>query len=176
MTFFRRVLPLLLAAVVHQVAQVASAQARLRIENVMTPTDRVATGVSKLTPAQRAAFERWLNQYTSMVFDAGAKGSTAKTSPGPLRPYSQRPNSRYNTYLGVGGGHWIDSNSDGKIITLEDGSIWQINDLDQIDTALWLPITDITVLHADSPIGDYRYVLINKDDGEKALAKYLGKD
>jgi hypothetical protein len=39
---------------------------------------------------------------------------------------------------------------------------------------LWLPITDIVILKADSPIGDYNYVLLNKDDREKALAKYLG--
>lgn len=53
--------------------------------------------------------------------------------------------------------------------------MWQINSLDRIDTALWLPIRNVTILKASSPIGDYKYTLINADDGEKALAKYLGK-
>jgi len=48
--------------------------------------------------------------------------------------------------------------------------------LDRVDTALWLPITNIAVLESRSPVGDYKYVLINKDDGEKALAKYLGEE
>lgn len=73
------------------------------------------------------------------------------------------------TYVGTGGGHWIESvNSDGSIITLEDGSVWSINDYDRIDTMLWLPITDITVL--DSGDG---YILVNTDDGEKAHAQLL---
>jgi hypothetical protein len=40
---------------------------------------------------------------------------------------------------------------------------------------LWLPVTDITVLKAPSAVGDYKYLLVNTEDGEKALAKYLGK-
>ena len=51
--------------------------------------------------------------------------------------------------------------SGGAMVTLEDGSIWEINSLDRIDTSLWLPVTD------------YRYTLINTEDGEKALAKYI---
>ena len=74
-------------------------------------------------------------------------------------------------------GHSIQSTSNsGSIIVLEDGSMWEINAMDRIDTALWLPITDITVLRASSRIGECKYVLVNKDDGEKALAKYLGKE
>lgn len=47
--------------------------------------------------------------------------------------------------------------------------------MDRIYTALWLPITSITVVLSDYPILDYKYLLINTDDGEKALAKYLSK-
>jgi len=53
--------------------------------------------------------------------------------------------------------------------------MWEINSLDRIDTALWLPITNMTILKASSSVGDYKYTLINTDDGEKALAKFLGK-
>jgi hypothetical protein len=85
--------------------------------------------------------------------------------------------SRGDVYSGVGGGHWIsETSSDGGIITLEDGSLWEIYDIDRVDTALWLPITDITVLRSRSPVGEYKYLLINKDDDEKALAKYLGTE
>jgi hypothetical protein len=53
--------------------------------------------------------------------------------------------------------------------------MWEINSLDRIDTALWLPISNVTILKASSPVGEYKYTLVNTDDGEKALAKYLGK-
>jgi hypothetical protein len=41
-------------------------------------------------------------------------------------------------------GHWIDSvTSDGRIIVLEDGSVWEVDLLDRIDAMLWLPTSDI---------------------------------
>jgi hypothetical protein len=66
-------------------------------------------------------------------------------------------------------GHWIKSKSDdGDIITLEDGSVWKVDPLDQIDSSLWLPMTEITVVESDDG-----YLLINTDDGEKVGAELL---
>lgn len=156
-------------------AQESVPRTSLTIDSVMSAKEQASTGILSLTAAQRAAFEQWLNRYTSVVLEVaressqGTPGRTAVAAP-PAQPRQSQ------VYGGVGGGHWIENNGDGKIITLEDGSIWQINPVDQVDTALWLATTDITVLHADSPVGEYRYVLIDKDDGEKALAKYLGRE
>lgn len=62
-------------------------------------------------------------------------------------------------------GHWVDSVSNsGEIVKLEDGSIWQVDLVDRIDTMLWLPITDIIVC-------DDR--LINADDNETVQARRL---
>lgn len=89
---------------------------------------------------------------------------------------SSKKSSDSGSYAGIGGGHWIKKvESGGKIIILEDNSVWEISSLDRIDTALWLPITSITVVLTDYAILDYKYLLINTDDGEKAVAKYLGK-
>jgi len=54
--------------------------------------------------------------------------------------------------------------------------MWQINPIDQVDTLLWLPVTDIIVTSNPDAIGGYNYILINKEDGEKAAAKYLGRE
>ena len=82
-----------------------------------------------------------------------------------------------SAYFQAGSGHWIQEvSSNGRIVTLEDRSLWEIQSFDQFKTALWLPITNIVVRTASSPIGDYKYTLLNKDDGEQALAKYLGKE
>lgn len=80
-------------------------------------------------------------------------------------------------YVATGKGHWVKKKMDnnGKMLMLEDGSIWEIALLDRINTTLWLPVTSITVLDSnDGPIG-YNYLLVNTDDGEKVHAKYLGK-
>jgi hypothetical protein len=60
------------------------------------------------------------------------------------------------------GGHWIKSvSSDGEIVVLEDGSIWQVDSLDTIDSALWLPTTNIVACDDK---------LINTDDDETVEA------
>ena len=62
-------------------------------------------------------------------------------------------------------GHWIQSVSgDGSIVQLEDGSVWQVDILDRLDSTLWLPISDIIVCPGE---------LINTDDGEKVSATQL---
>jgi hypothetical protein len=63
---------------------------------------------------------------------------------------------------GCESGHWIDSVSDeGDIVKLEDGSIWEVDAADTVDSALWLPTTEIVAC------GDK---LINTDDNEKVSA------
>lgn len=150
------------------VAAHAAAQAELTINDVMSQAEQRATGIHALTAAQRDALNRWLVRYTRSVFDVAQKES-------PRGPARNQSSTSGRLYAAVGRGHWIDEvTSGGAIVTLEDGSMWEISSIDRIDTSLWLPVTDITVLEADRPIGDYRYLLVNTEDGEKALAKYLG--
>lgn len=59
-------------------------------------------------------------------------------------------------------GHWIRSvSSDGEIVVLEDGSVWQVDAADAIDSSLWLPMTNIVACDDK---------LINTDDGETVEA------
>jgi len=143
----------------------APAEPGITMEKVMTGEELRTTGVSQLSAAQRVALDRWLSDYTLRVIQYAQRS---------VKPAANSPGSA--TYAGSSGGHWINSNAgNGAMIILEDGSVWEINSLDRIDTALWLPISNVTVLKASSPVGDYKYTLINTDDGEKALAKFLGK-
>ena len=62
-------------------------------------------------------------------------------------------------------GHWIQAvMSGGEIVKLEDGSIWEIDSIDVIDSALWLPIEEIIIC------GN---TIINSDSGDKVSAKRL---
>jgi hypothetical protein len=53
---------------------------------------------------------------------------------------------------------------DGTIVKLEDGSLWEIDSVDRIDTMLWLPTTDVTVCDDK---------LINTEDNETVGARRL---
>ncbi len=52
----------------------------------------------------------------------------------------------------------------GKLIKLEDGSVWEVDAVDTVDSMLWLPTKDVLIC------GD---PLINTDNGEKVGAKRL---
>jgi len=57
-------------------------------------------------------------------------------------------------------GHWISTVSrDGKIIVLEDKSVWQVNSIDTINTTLWLSTENVIICEDE---------MINSDNGEKA--------
>jgi hypothetical protein len=77
-------------------------------------------------------------------------------------------------YVGGTGGHWIESVSgDGEIIKLEDGSVWEVEAVDQADSAVWVPVSDVVVVDSRDPL--YPYLLINKDENEKVHAKLLSQ-
>jgi hypothetical protein len=131
------------------------------LNQVMTAQEMKETGVENLSIQQRAALEQWINNYTLKIIQS-------------FQTLSQETYS--GNYLGIGGGHWIKKNAErGKIIILEDNSMWEISSMDRIYTFLWLSFTNIRVILNDQTIGNYKYLLINTDDGEKAAAKYLGR-
>jgi hypothetical protein len=62
-------------------------------------------------------------------------------------------------------GHWVDSvMSDGEIVKLEDGSVWQVDSGDTVDSGLWLETEEITVCDGK---------LINTDDDSSVGAHKL---
>jgi hypothetical protein len=65
-------------------------------------------------------------------------------------------------FAGCENGHWVKSvSSNGEIVILEDGSVWQVDSVDAIDSALWLPTTNIVACDDK---------LVNTDDGETVEA------
>lgn len=57
-------------------------------------------------------------------------------------------------------GHWIEAvEGDGKIIKLEDGSLWEVDDIDTVTTSIWLPVSEVIVCDGK---------MVNVDDGESA--------
>ena len=72
------------------------------------------------------------------------------------------PRGQRHSSLGCESGHWVDSvSNNGQIVKLEDGSIWEVDSVDAIDSSLWLPTTDIIVCDDK---------LINTEDNETVSA------
>ena len=60
-------------------------------------------------------------------------------------------------------GHWIDQVlAEGKVIKLEDGSVWQVSALYVITSALWLPASEVVICDDGK--------LVNTDDGDSVSA------
>ena len=100
----------------------------ITVEKVMTVEELKATGVSTLTREQRAALDQWLSEYTVKLIQLAQRAETRA----PIGP-----GTTATSYTGSSGGHWIKSKvSNGSMIILEDGSMWEINSVDRIDTSL----------------------------------------
>ena len=89
-----------------------------------------------------------------VVAAAEAKQASSRTSRSP-EAAQRRPR--------VGdceSGHWIEAvEGGGKIIKLEDSSLWEVDDVDTVTTAIWLPAAEVIVCDQK---------MVNVDDGESA--------
>lgn len=71
----------------------------------------------------------------------------------------------YRSHNTCESGHWVDSvMEDGSIVRLEDGSLWEVDAVDTVDSALWLPTTEIIVCDGK---------LINTEDKESVSVRRL---
>lgn len=70
--------------------------------------------------------------------------------------------------------HWLrDRLEHGRIVVLEDESMWEVHPSDRQTTERWLRISTITVKHTQQE--GYPYLLSNSTEGEDARANYLGE-
>ena len=147
----------------------ASAQSNkplVTLDQMFTPAQQKSMGLSRLTASEREALRAHVESLLVRVASADERKPAAPGGNGAAG----------KVYAGVGGGHWISKNIErGTYILLEDRSLWQIDPLDKINATLWLAISSITVVESNAVSPRYNYLLINTDDGEKAHAKYLGK-
>jgi hypothetical protein len=165
----RKATILLLVLIVQSAPVLAQSQQVLDLDEIMSEQDQQAAGLSKLSEAERAALERWITDWSLKIYEMGAQGTADNSSSAPT-------GSTGNIYSGVGGGHWISKVIDnGAYIRLEDGSLWEVASVDRVYTSIWLPVTEITVIKAENAVGDYSYLLINTDDGEKAYARLVSQ-
>jgi hypothetical protein len=76
------------------------------------------------------------------------------------------------TYSAIGGGHYVKTvGADGQSVTLEDGSIWEIDPRAQFFTVDWQPFDNIAIRRT-APDRGFNYEIDNTDQDNGALARY----
>ncbi len=136
-------------------------------DQLFTKIQQQQMGLYKLTESEKEALHSHVEE---LLVKALASSNESTTQ-------SIKNNPTDNLYIGVGGKHWIKKNVDsGTYMVLEDDSLWQIDPIDKINAMLWLPVSNITVTKSTSGSPGYEYLLVNTDDGEKAHAKYMGRN
>ena len=69
--------------------------------------------------------------------------------------------------------HWLrDRQEEGRIVILEDESVWEVHPVDRQATARWLRISTITV--KETKTGEYPYLLTNTTEGRTRAGQLLG--
>jgi hypothetical protein len=77
-------------------------------------------------------------------------------------------------YTKIHNEHWLrDKLEEGRIVVLEDESIWEVHPSDRQRTKHWLRISTVTVKYTQK--ADYPYLLSNSTEREEARANYLGE-
>jgi hypothetical protein len=118
----------------------------------------LSKAAAKLSSAQvqeaRTLASSWIaNPKMGGAMPLHSRSFLSSAPPDPREANVMPPDSklltRKRSYARVNGcesGHWVDSVlSDGEVVKLEDGSIWQIDSVDTVDSSLWLETEDVIV-------------------------------
>ncbi len=112
--------------------------------------------IREMSPLRPVFGLLWSDDQTLLSFLLGGDQSPSKGG----QPLSKGGRADCKT------GHWIESILDnGKIIKLENGSMWKVDDVDTVTTSIWLPTSTVTLCGSK---------MINVDDEESAEVKPLG--
>ena len=124
------------------------------MKRAMSQQEYEASGIGTLRSDQQSVIDRWLDRWTSAVLGVSCGG----------------------TYPNIGEKQSIQENADGRILILDDDSIWLVESIDRVDSSLWLTADEVMITETKGGVAGYKYTIINLDEKEKVLAKYLGQD
>lgn len=140
---------------------------RSAVATLMLDTDEIPDGNKALKFDDAALEKKYGKSIYAFDYDKYRKGIQAQAVSKSLpknRKVGGAPVQRVRQYSSsyCEPGHWVESVlNGGQIVKLEDGSIWEIDAFDTIDSSLWLPTTDIIICDDK---------LINTDDNETVSA------
>lgn len=168
----------------YAVTQEQSAASNLSAAIVAAQLNQLqANRASAIQEAQKRLAQRQSTSPTPPAAQPAQPESQPQTPPPrqPIPPTPSEPEAQdvmpaitQLIYPGSLQGHWVaEILSDGHYVRLDDESVWEVDSVDAIDSALWL-MTEGIVVTADKYKGYVFYDLINTDSKDKVGATYLG--
>lgn len=148
------------------------------LDALMSARDYRATGVSRLSAAERAALERWLARYTTTVAAAARSAARAQDSARAPAPLAEvvRPSRSTAAQVALGAIVEVASVlSGGGFLVLADGTMWEVWVGDQIKTAVWSPGDRVIVREQAAPPAEFfRLQFENGRAGSMVTVRYAG--
>ena len=148
------------------------------VRTFVIETDALRFELSDTVSVGRRSFE--ITVGTPVVFAVDKSTVYIRDSAGierKLRLVKKTPKPRAAAstavYTALGGGHLLRAvTGAGEFLTLEDGSVWQVDPKARFQTRQWEPGAGISVRRADGENG-FAYELQNIDADEGAAARYV---
>ena len=134
---------LIASAVAAMLVQTTPSFALILLDEVMSKDVQSKTGVANLTPLQKAALEDWLN--------ANFEVKSSKVA-------NQAPEVMLSINI-----------EGGRKLQLSDGTIWEVDPNDVVQSSVWITPFPIRIVPSDST--DYPFLLVNKTSGVSVKAR-----
>jgi len=164
----------------------------VKIDEVMSAQDQMATGVANLTVAQRQSLERWLARYTGTVAAvarridrAPARETEAPRADAPRTEPSRQAPMRQAEQPSLTGKPWLPHklpngaqmlrSMDGStFVMLADGTMWEVYLPHRPQADTWRPGDLIQIRQASVVTGDFDYQLFNGVARSTVSARFAG--
>lgn len=135
----------------------------IAFDRLFSKKQQVDTGIVRLTSYEKDALHSHIEKLLVQISKAAESKATARL----------KDESHASMYVS-GKHHWLKSNIDnGSLITLEDGSVWEVAPDEKVEAMLWLSLSGITVEASYDGSSQYDYLLINMDDKEAVHARWI---
>lgn len=188
-----RVFPALLVAMMLVPGALAAQASDVRLDEVMSAQDQMATGVANLSAAQRQNLERWLARYTGTVAavarrldrepareaDGSARNGAPRTEPARQAPtrQAQQQEATGRPWLPhklPNGALMLRSIDGSTFVMLADGTMWEIYLPHRPQADTWRAGDLIQVRQASVVTGEFDYQLVNGVARSAVSARFAG--
>ena len=170
-----------------------SAQASdVRLDEVMSAQDQMATGVANLSAAQKQSLERWLARYTGTVAAVARRleRTPARETDAPRADVAPRAESRqapmrqaeqpsltgkpWLPHKLPNGAQMLRSMDGSTFVMLADGTMWEVYLPHRPQADTWRPGDLIQIRQASIVTGDFDYQLVNGAARSSVSARFAG--
>jgi hypothetical protein len=188
-----RVSSALFAALMLMPCALAAQTSDVKLDEVMSAQDQMATGVANLSVAQRQSLERWLARYTGTVAavarrlerapareaDAPARNGAPRAEPSRQAPTRQAEQQDLTgrpwlPHKLPNGAQMLRSIDGSTFVMLADGTMWEIYLPHRPQADTWRSGDLIQVRQASIVTGEFEYQLVNGASRGAVSARFAG--